>query len=218
MLGRNPIHDLFNQKCRIDVQQQPPEQAPEQQPNNKKSKKKNKKKNASPNPISPPPQVPPPIPMPTSETRTRPTPVSVHPSARMNATTPAPGSRAAGKQPMSYAANPPSQNPPLAPSSKGARTKAMSANNYNVSSGRQSSAMTNSLGRGKRSQANSSKQNPNIWSTNSVEERERIKEFWLKLGERERRDLVKVEKEAVLKKMKEQQRHGCSCAVCGRKR
>lgn len=55
-------------------------------------------------------------------------------------------------------------------------------------------------------------------STNSQEERERIKEFWLKLGEQERRDLVKVEKEAVLKKMKEQQKHSCSCAVCGRKR
>lgn len=57
-----------------------------------------------------------------------------------------------------------------------------------------------------------------IWSTNSQEERERIKEFWLKLGEQERRDLVKVEKEAVLKKMKEQQKHSCGCAVCGRKR
>lgn len=38
------------------------------------------------------------------------------------------------------------------------------------------------------------------------------------LGEAERRDLVKLEKEAVLKKMKEQQKHSCSCAVCGRKR
>jgi hypothetical protein len=27
-----------------------------------------------------------------------------------------------------------------------------------------------------------------------------------------------LEKEAVLKKMKEQQKHSCSCAVCGRKR
>ena len=57
-----------------------------------------------------------------------------------------------------------------------------------------------------------------IWSTSSSEERERIKEFWLGLGEEERRALVKVEKEAVLKKMKEQQRHSCTCAVCGRKR
>ncbi|KAK4045976.1 Stress response protein nst1 [Microbotryomycetes sp. JL201] len=49
-------------------------------------------------------------------------------------------------------------------------------------------------------------------------EREKIRDFWLGLKEQERRDLVKVEKEAVLKKMKEQQRNGCSCAVCGRKR
>ena len=60
--------------------------------------------------------------------------------------------------------------------------------------------------------------NNKIWSTSSTEERERIKEFWLGLGEEERRNLVKVEKEAVLKKMKEQQRHSCACAVCGRKR
>jgi hypothetical protein len=49
-------------------------------------------------------------------------------------------------------------------------------------------------------------------------ERERIRDFWLGLVEGERRALVKVEKEAVLRKMKEQQRSGCSCAVCGRKR
>lgn len=57
-----------------------------------------------------------------------------------------------------------------------------------------------------------------IWSTNNQEERERIKEFWLGLGEDERKSLVKVEKDAVLKKMKEQQKHTCSCTVCGRKR
>ena len=57
-----------------------------------------------------------------------------------------------------------------------------------------------------------------IWNTSTAEERERIKEFWLSLGEDDRRSLVKVEKEAVLKKMKEQQKHSCSCTVCGRKR
>lgn len=57
-----------------------------------------------------------------------------------------------------------------------------------------------------------------IWSTSTTEERERIKEFWLGLSEEERRDLVKIEKDTVLKKMKEQQKHSCSCAVCGRKR
>ncbi|OZJ04071.1 hypothetical protein BZG36_03401 [Bifiguratus adelaidae] len=59
----------------------------------------------------------------------------------------------------------------------------------------------------------------NFWgSTNNHEERQKIREFWLQLGEEERRSLVKVEKEAVLKKMKEQQKHSCSCSVCGRKR
>ncbi|KAI1007324.1 Stress response protein [Podosphaera aphanis] len=57
-----------------------------------------------------------------------------------------------------------------------------------------------------------------IWNTSSQEERERIREFWLSLGEDERKSLVKVEKDAVLKKMKEQQKHSCSCTVCGRKR
>ncbi|KAG8525915.1 uncharacterized protein KY384_000677 [Bacidia gigantensis] len=57
-----------------------------------------------------------------------------------------------------------------------------------------------------------------IWNTSTQEERERIKEFWLSLGEADRRSLVRIEKEAVLKKMKEQQKHSCSCTVCGRKR
>jgi hypothetical protein len=58
----------------------------------------------------------------------------------------------------------------------------------------------------------------NIWNTSTQEERERIREFWLSLGEDERKSLVKIEKEAVLRKMKEQQKHSCSCSVCGRKR
>ncbi|KAF7555660.1 hypothetical protein G7Z17_g1968 [Cylindrodendrum hubeiense] len=57
-----------------------------------------------------------------------------------------------------------------------------------------------------------------IWGTSNQEERERIKEFWLGLGEDERKSLVKVEKDAVVKKIKEQQKHTCSCTVCGRKR
>lgn len=57
-----------------------------------------------------------------------------------------------------------------------------------------------------------------IWNTSTAEERERIKEFWLSLGEEERKALVKIEKEAVLRKMKEQQKQSCSCTVCGRKR
>jgi hypothetical protein len=57
-----------------------------------------------------------------------------------------------------------------------------------------------------------------IWSTNNDEERERIKQFWVTLSDKERRSLVRVEKDAILRKMKEQQKHTCSCSVCGRKR
>ncbi|KAI9725330.1 MAG: Stress response protein nst1 [Chrysothrix sp. TS-e1954] len=57
-----------------------------------------------------------------------------------------------------------------------------------------------------------------IWDTSTQEERARIKDFWLTLSEQDRKSLVKIEKEAVLRKMKEQQKHSCSCTVCGRKR
>ncbi|KAJ6554325.1 salt tolerance down-regulator-domain-containing protein [Mycena capillaripes] len=57
-----------------------------------------------------------------------------------------------------------------------------------------------------------------IWSTNSSEERERIRDFWLALTEDERRELVRVEKDTVLRKMQEEQKHGCGCPVCRRKR
>ena len=57
-----------------------------------------------------------------------------------------------------------------------------------------------------------------IWNTSSAEERQNIKEFWLNLSEEARKSLLKVEKETVLRKMKQQQKHSCSCTVCGRKR
>ncbi|KAI9139880.1 salt tolerance down-regulator-domain-containing protein [Paraphysoderma sedebokerense] len=57
-----------------------------------------------------------------------------------------------------------------------------------------------------------------IWGSTDPEEREKIRDFWLGLSEEERRGLVKLEKEAVLKKMKEQQKGTCSCWVCGKKR
>lgn len=69
-----------------------------------------------------------------------------------------------------------------------------------------------------RSLQRSAKHGGSIWNTSSQEERERIKEFWLSLSEEERKSLLKIEKEAVLRKMKEQQKHSCSCTVCGRKR
>ncbi|KAF7373810.1 Stress response protein NST1 [Mycena sanguinolenta] len=56
----------------------------------------------------------------------------------------------------------------------------------------------------------------NYWWTS--EEREKIRDFWLALAEEERRHLVRIEKYTVLRKMKHEQKHSCSCAVCGRKR
>ncbi|KAJ3215042.1 Stress response protein nst1 [Dinochytrium kinnereticum] len=71
---------------------------------------------------------------------------------------------------------------------------------------------TNSAGGGQ------GKTSDSIWYKSDAEEKQRIREFWLQLGEDERRALVKLEKEAVLRKMKEQQKQTCSCSVCGRKR
>ncbi|KAH0833896.1 salt tolerance down-regulator-domain-containing protein [Lanmaoa asiatica] len=63
-----------------------------------------------------------------------------------------------------------------------------------------------------------SRNNSKIWSTSTTQEREQIKGFWLGLGENELRNLVKIEKDTVVRKMREQQKNDCSCAVCGRKR
>jgi hypothetical protein len=57
-----------------------------------------------------------------------------------------------------------------------------------------------------------------IWNTTTAEEKERIKEFWLGLSEQDRRNLVRVEKEHVSKRVKEGSKIlNCSCHVCGRK-
>jgi hypothetical protein len=151
---------------------------------------------------------------------------------------PLPSSRAAGKQPMTYTA---AQQPAAAPVPPAANTRTAraaskqpipahayppqhahahphhhpsppSSNGTTPQKHRPPAGTTAGPG------ASKPPSNSKIWSTSSSEERERIKEFWLGLGEEERRVLVKVEKEAVLKKMKEQQKHNCSCAVCGRKR
>ncbi|CAK4032783.1 Hypothetical predicted protein [Lecanosticta acicola] len=57
-----------------------------------------------------------------------------------------------------------------------------------------------------------------IWNTSNQQERQNIREYWLSLSEEERKNLLKIEKDTVLKKMKQQQKHSCSCSVCGRKR
>ena len=160
--------------------------------------------------------------------RHSPAPVSVTTNAPMPPTSrvPPPSSRAAGKQPMNYSSQPASTNPPATTtrSARAASKQPLSAANYphNPTHHHPSPPSSNASGPHKTRQnapaSTQSAKNNKIWSTSSTEERERIKEFWLGLGEEERRNLVKVEKEAVLKKMKEQQKHSCSCAVCGRKR
>ena len=137
------------------------------------------------------------------------------------ATNPPPSSRAAGKKPMSYTPAPAQDPPP--PSRRAASKAPISSHAYghNHAHHHPSPPSSNASAPHKpRPPATGQPQakNNKIWSTSTTEERERIKEFWLGLGEEERRNLVKIEKEAVLKKMKEQQKHSCSCAVCGRKR
>lgn len=161
--------------------------------------------------------------------RHSPGPASVTTNAAMPSTNrvpPPPSSRAAGKQPMNYNSQQPNSNTPATTtrSARAASKQPLSAANYphNPTHHHPSPPSSNASGPHKSRQnvpANSqSAKNNKIWSTSSTEERERIKEFWLGLGEEERRNLVKVEKDAVLRKMKEQQKHSCSCAVCGRKR
>eukprot|EP01117_Protostelium_nocturnum_P013969 TRINITY_DN5269_c0_g1_i1.p1 TRINITY_DN5269_c0_g1~~TRINITY_DN5269_c0_g1_i1.p1 ORF type:complete len:1082 (+),score=461.82 TRINITY_DN5269_c0_g1_i1:267-3512(+) len=72
--------------------------------------------------------------------------------------------------------------------------------------------------RRKMSMEKTNKKNREAWEEKEREERQKIKEFWLGLSDSQRKELVRLEKEAVLKKMKEQQKHTCSCSVCGRRR
>lgn len=138
-----------------------------------------------------------------------PKPVPNHPPPSTNVSSvtrnsnPPPSSRAAGKQPMTF-------------NSTG-KTPARPANGVPPSSNSGKRSVSSST-HGQQPTANASSNNAKIWSTSSAEERERIKEFWLGLSMKDRQKLVQVEKETVLKKMKEQQKFLCSCAVCGRKR
>ena len=213
----------------------------------KKNKKKKKKKaggngNIANNPSynGQTPAVPPPITAPTAHPPSAPVPVAAAPASNLPvsashnrmpaprpppAANPPPSSRAAGKQPMNYNAPAPAANPP--PPSRRAASKAPITSHaypHNHAHHHPSPPSSNASAPHKpRPPANGTAQTPpaknnKIWSTSTTEERERIKDFWLKLEEDERRNLVKVEKEAVLRKMKEQQKHSCMCAVCGRKR
>ena len=156
--------------------------------NNNSSKKKKNKKKKKSQDVA---NIPPPPPPPPAQP-VPPPPVNQPPP---------PSSRAAGKAPMSYLP----------------QTTMKSNNNFNPST-KTKLSQSNLQHQNNVNQKSSLLSSKKIWSTNSSEERERIKEFWLSLSQSERKNLVEIEKDTVLRKMKEQQKHSCSCAVCGRKR
>ncbi|KAG8996353.1 hypothetical protein FRB93_000737 [Tulasnella sp. JGI-2019a] len=137
-----------------------------------------------------------------------------------NPSAPPPSSRAAGKQPMAYPQSAPNATlPPRTARASGKAPATTGAHYHHHPSPPASTKAPPGKPRPPAAPAAAAKKsNDKIWNTSTQEERERIKVFWLGLMEDERQSLVKLEKDAVLKKMKEQQRHSCSCAVCGRKR
>ncbi|KAF8591733.1 hypothetical protein K439DRAFT_787367 [Ramaria rubella] len=216
-----PMDDDYYSEDEVDDNVDDPDDTPafagyEFGPATKKKSKKKKKKGA-PNPppaVVPPTLAPnPPTPLPAP---THPMPASRPPPAAATHPAPLTSSRAAGKQPMSYTAPAPAAAPPPSRTSRAASKAPLPAHAYSHAHHHPSPPSSQTSNKTRPPAA--PPKNNKLWSTNSTEERERIKEFWLGLGEEERRALVKVEKEAVLKKMKEQQKHSCSCAVCGRKR
>ncbi|KAF9513515.1 hypothetical protein BS47DRAFT_1393230 [Hydnum rufescens UP504] len=163
----------------------------------RKNKKKNKKTNTPSNPLPPPATL-----NPEPRPRPAPTPAPTTIPTRTNTSIPPqpPSSRAAGKQPMSYSSmNSAAQNPPLGPPSRPSARAASKAPLANYGHHHHASPPTS--------------------NASALASLARLLTTWPHQGrEQERKDLVKVEKEAVLRKMKEQQKHGCGCAVCGRKR
>lgn len=57
-----------------------------------------------------------------------------------------------------------------------------------------------------------------IWDTSTEEEKERVRQFWQELSYEDRRELVKIPKDTVMRKMKELKRTNCNCLMCGKKR
>ncbi|MCO5610402.1 hypothetical protein L7F22_064638 [Adiantum nelumboides] len=240
----------------------PPSGGGEQTSTKKKNKKKKKKSGATDLAAAPPPPPPPPplapLLSPQSLANPKATIQNNAPTSNVNAlhpasnnkhrTTstapPAPSSRAAGKQPMTFSSTAAGKAPAggrhptsangighghghghghgavaAATGGLGKRTASVAAAGHPGGP-----ASVNGVGTGgvdrtqQQQQQQQPQQAPKIWSSSSAEEREKIKEFWLCLNDKERRSLLKVEKEAVLRRMKEQQKHLCSCRVCGRKR
>ena len=116
---------------------------------------------------------------------------------------PPPSSRAAGKLPMTFApprsTAPPAPRPPLAK-----RAPKSHSHHRAMFPAQMPGAAPPASGSG--------------LTIGSAEERERIRDFWQHLSERERKRLVDAEQQGVLRKLKDFQRHACACRVCMRKR
>ncbi|KAK1926662.1 hypothetical protein DB88DRAFT_482611 [Papiliotrema laurentii] len=195
-------------------------------PNGDAPKKKNKKKKKNAASVEPPPAalpppavkqpprqpVPHPPHPPTAQPNLHPPPPPITPAPAH----PPPSSRAAGKQPMSNA--PAATQPPARSARAAGKAPASSAPAHNANanhSHHNHPPPSKATAKGKAPVA----QPPaKIWTQSSLQDRENIRQFWLSLTEAERRDLLQIEKDAVLRKMKEQHRHSCGCAVCGRKK
>lgn len=170
-------------------------------------KKKNKKKKRAVQEV-PPVQLPPPAakqpPRPTQQPVLNPPPPPVTPPVNP------PSTRAAGKQPMST--TPAAPAPARSARAAGKAPAAPPSNHHNHN---HAHPPAKPAAKGK---APAAAPPAKIWTQSSVQDRENIRRFWLELNEAERRDLLQIEKDAVLRKMKEQHRHSCGCAVCGRKK
>jgi hypothetical protein len=154
----------------------------------------------------------------------------IHQQSPINAGT-APSSRAAGKQPMQPI---PSQAAPALPQQQGSNPtrSARSAGKAPITTtpthGPQSHShsVPHLAAQGKNGVQANSKGKTNapatsttrVWQSSTMEERQRIRAFWFGLTAEDRRKLVRTEKDSVLKRIKDHQRHSCSCAICSRKK
>ena len=200
--------------------------SPANEPSKRNKNKKNKKSNTAAPVVPPPPAASPPRPIPVATTTAAST--SAAPtqfrgqqgtlqraaewlvSARRSGLFPLIPPPVTGNQPPSTRA---ASKQPLSNYGMGHRRQGTPPSSNSTTSGKHRQPVSGGVAGSNNSTENASK----IWSTVSLEERERIKEFWLSLEHQERRDFVKFEKEAILKKLKEQQKHSCSCTVCGRR-
>ena len=57
-----------------------------------------------------------------------------------------------------------------------------------------------------------------ILFSSKVYEKQKLREFWLQLRDEDRKSIVRMERDDVLRKMKEQQKMSCSCHTCGKKK